>query len=291
MQKKQVGFLFTILFLIIAGAGYWIYNQQTKIEQMSEEFNLVKEDLTDDYSQLVLQYEGYDLKTDNDSLLKLYEEEKIKVQRLRDELTTVKASDVKRIRQLKNELKTVRKVLKSYIAQVDSLNKVNSKLVAENKKVKRRYREISRTANKLSKEKEQLKERVTLASQLNATNIQLLAVNKRGKKERKISKVKQLNISFTIARNITTDPGDKTIYIVIMKPNDEILTKKENHLFKYEDKEIPYSIRKDIEFTGEEKTNTVYWKVEEFLNPGTYQVAIFVDGNQIGLKSFILKKK
>ena len=43
-----------------------------------------------------------------------------------------------------------------------------------------------------------------------------------------------------------------------------------------------YSIRKDIEYTGEDQAVTVYWDVNEALSAGIYRADIFADGHNIG---------
>ena len=61
-------------------------------------------------------------------------------------------------------------------------------------------------------------------------------------------------------------------------------------VFPFEDREINYSCRKLIEYTGEELNDvTMYWAVEEFLYPGEYRVDIFADNYMIGTRSFTLK--
>lgn len=286
--KLLIGIIIALV-LIVAGAVTWIVIQSTKMNEMTELFDLEKEELSDEFSQLAVQYEGYELNVNNDSIIELFEAEKMKVQRLREELRTVKSTNTSRISELKKELATVRGVLKTYIAQVDSLNKINSALQEENQTVTRKFQEARSNANQLSKEKEQLSERVTMASQLDATNIAIKSVNKRGKDENKVTKVTQLNISFTITKNITAPTGEKSIYLRIAKPDDDVLVKSASNVFAYENKNIAYSIRKDIEYSGEEQSVTVYWKVEEFLQSGTYRVDIFADGNLIGKKTFSME--
>lgn len=158
----------------------------------------------------------------------------------------------------------------------------------ENKEVKSKYSAATAQISTLAEEKKSLNEKVTLASQLDATNISVLPMNKRGRKARKVKDVKKIAISFTIVKNITAETGNKTLYVRIAKPDNEILSKG-NTTFAYEDKEITYSIKKYIEYTGEEQSVTVYWNVEEFLPSGTYNVYIFADGNMIGQNSFTLK--
>ena len=76
--------------------------------------------------------------------------------------------------------------------------------------------------------------------------------------------------------------------IRITQPNDELLTKASSGTFAFEGKQIPYSIRREIEYNGEDTPVTMYWPVEESLQSGTYRVKIFADGNQIGSASFAL---
>ena len=46
---------------------------------------------------------------------------------------------------------------------------------------------------------------------------------------------------------------------------------------------------KTIEYTGNETPVTMYWNVSETLNPGTYSVSVFADGNLIGQRNFTFK--
>ena len=75
-----------------------------------------------------------------------------------------------------------------------------------------------------------------------------------------------------------------------MKPDDDVLMKSRANTFAFEGKEINYSMKKMIEYSGEEVDVTMYWNIEEFLSPGAYRVDIFADGNLIGRKSFSLEK-
>ena len=187
------------------------------------------------------------------------------------------------------ELKTVRAVLRSYVMQIDSLNRINEALTTENKEVKKKYSEATRQINTLAQEKKNLNEKVTLAAQLDATNFVIETKNKRGKVTNKVKNVKKIAVSFTIVKNITAKTGERTIYVRIANPNNEVLSKSASDTFTYENRDLEYSIKKYIEYTGEEQTVTVYWDVEEFLPAGTYQVYVFADGTMIGQQSFSMK--
>lgn len=286
-NKKLVGAVI-ILIIIVAGVSFLAVNEYRKNKEMTEVFAVEKQEMENEYSTFAAQYDELQIQINNDSLREKLESEKLKTQRLLEELRQVKTTNAAEILRLKKELKTVRAVLRTYVIQIDSLNRLNVALMEENKEVKSKYSAATAQISTLAEEKKSLNEKVTLASQLDATNISVLPMNKRGRKARKVKDVKKIAISFTIVKNITAETGNKTLYVRIAKPDNEILSKG-NTTFAYEDKEITYSIKKYIEYTGEEQSVTVYWNVEEFLPSGTYNVYIFADGNMIGQNSFTLK--
>ena len=290
MNKNKI-LVVTIVVLVIlfGGISFFALQQLQKNKEMTELYAIEKEEMENEYSTFATQYDELQIQINNDSLREKLESEKLKTQRLLEELRHVKTSNAAEIMRLKKELKTVRAVLRTYVIQIDSLNKINAALTEENKNVKNKYHEATARIDNLSKEKKSLHEKVSLAAQLDATNIVAAPMNKRGKKARKVKDVKKIAISFTIVKNITAETGNKTIYVRIAKPDNNVLTKNASDTFKYEDRTIPYSIKKYIEYTGEEQTVTVYWNVEEFLSSGTYNIYLFADGNMIGQNSFILK--
>lgn len=282
--------LVVVLLIGIGLAAYFIYQKNNQIEEMQQMHEITKQQLEDEYDNIDTQYEGFKITIKNDSLLQQLSNEQAKVQRLREELKTVKATDRAEINRLNNELASLRKVLRSYVVQIDSLNRLNEKLAQENKEISNKYERTSQTLNKVTKEKENLSEKVTLAAKLDATSVRVSATNKKGKEQKKIKNIEQLAVSFLITKNITAQPGEKTIYVRIMKPDDDVLVKNRANTFPYENRDVQYSMKRVIEYGGQEVPVTLYWKVEEFLMPGTYRVDIFADGNLIGSGAFSLEK-
>lgn len=287
-KNKKFIVILIVLIVLIAGVSFLAINEFRKNKEMAEVFAVEKEEMENEYSTFAAQYDELQVQINNDSLREKLESEKLKTQRLLEELRQVKTTNAAEIIRLKKELKTVRAVLRSYVIQIDSLNRLNAALREENQEVKSKYSAATAQINTLSQEKKSLNEKVSLAAQLDATNISALPMNKRGRKARRVKDVKKIAITFTIAKNITAETGNKTVYVRIAKPDNGILSKG-NTTFAYEDREITYSIKKYIEYTGEEQSVTVYWDVEEFLPSGTYHVYIFADGNMIGQNSFEMK--
>jgi hypothetical protein len=290
-RKKALLITAIIVIAVLIGGFVWyiLYDKQEDAA-MKELFELEKASLTDEYEELSLQYEGYKFSVGNDSLVALLTTEQMRVQRLMEELRTVKITSASQINQLKKELESLRKIMRGYVAQIDSLNAENQKLKNENRQVTQRYRQATSAAAQLTKEKEKLTERVNLASRLDATAIHVTPLTSKGKLSKKIDKTTQLMVQFSIAKNITAPVGEKALYVRIMKPDDDILRKPNSGIFPFENKTIAYSMMKTVEYDGEEAQVVMYWDVEEYLSPGTYRVDIFADGNMIGRKTFPLEK-
>jgi hypothetical protein len=283
--------IFLILGLGVVAFFFWkekndnIQNQKETQEMME----FTKERMEDEYETIGTEYDELIINIKNDSLIHQLENEKAKVQRLMEELKSTKATNAQEIKRLKDELTTLRGVLRSYVAQIDSLNRLNQQLTQENQVITSKYNETTRALNQVSQERENLTEQVTKAAKLDATNVSVQATNSKGKTQKNIKKVEQLVVSFLISKNITAQPGLKNIYVRIMKPDDDVLAKSRGNTFAYENRQVTYSMMRQIEYTGEEVPVTLYWKVEEFLMPGTYRVDIFADGSRIGSRSFTLQ--
>ena len=290
MNKKPLLIIaVSVLVIALVGITYLLFTEKQNNRELVEEFALEKEDLENEYTRFAQQYDELKLTVSNDSLSVLLEQEQIKTQRLLEELRTVKSSNATEIRRLKKELSSLRKIMIGYINQIDSLNKLTNQQKQVIAEVTQKYNAASRQINNLSEEKKNLNKKVTLATQLDATNIWVEPKNKRDKKVKKVKDVVKFTIGFTIVKNITAETGERTLYINIYKPNNEVLTKNAANTFEYENRSLPYSIKKYIEYNGEEQPITVFWNVEEYLSAGTYRVDIFADGTMIGSQRFTLE--
>ncbi len=294
MNKKLISISFIVIILVACGIIFYLYNSlsttQTEMEEMVEMMNYEKEQLENEYADVALEIEGMSIKVNNDSLLHQLDREQKRVQLLLEELRTVKATNARRIAELKEELSTVRKVLVTYVRQVDSLTAVNTKLEAENRQVQQRYEAATEEVKSLSEERERLVEKVTIASQLEATNVVVDLQNERGRKTKSVRKLAIIKVDYTIAKNNTAEVGNKTIYMRVATPDNMVLQKQPTDLFTFEGSQIAFSARKSFEYTGEEFSDAIYYTVTETLWEGDYRVDLFVDGHLIGQQYFNLVK-
>ena len=287
MKKKVLIPLVVVILALIGGLAYLfksLEEQKQVNRDMQELAELDKQEMENEYERFALQYSEMKTQINNDSIVEQLTQEQMKTQKLLEELKKVKADDAREITRLKKELATVREVLRSYIIQVDSLNRLNESLKQENSRVNAVLQERNSQIAGLSNEKASLSEKVAIAAQLDATNISLSLLNKRDKPTKKLKDTKKMQVNFTITKNVTASNGNRTVYVRIQNPGGNTLSGGGS--FAYEYRNLEYSMKKTIEYTGEEVSVATFWNVSQMLEGGQYRVSIFADGNMIGSRTF-----
>ncbi len=264
-----------------------------KMQAQIDSLQLVNEQLqlAGEYDSLNIEFQQYENQAQylqNDSLAEKYAEAKDKVEKLLVELKTQKITSGKRIQELKDEISTLKKLMRHYVAIIDSLGKENAGLKAENAEIKQQNQRLSSTVNEYSQKNEVLSERMQLAEKLNLTGLSFTALNKKGKNEKKISKAKQLLVSFTIPQNNSTPVGEKTFYVRIVSPEGNVLGS--GHTFAFEGGNVAYTERKTIEYDQQETSLAVYHNVATALTKGNYIVEVFVDNYRLASRTFAMTK-
>ena len=287
MNKKILIPLIVLGVLLIGGIAFLAFRlekQQQENKEMQELAALDKKEMENEYQQFANQYSEMKTQISNDSIVAQLTAEQEKTQKLLDELRQVKSTDAREIARLKKELATVRAVLRSYVLEIDTLNRLNQHREDENTRVRGQYEEATKRIEGLNTERASLSEKVAIAAQLDATGIKMSLKNKRGKDTDKVKKCKTVQVSFTIAKNVTAHNGMKTFYVRITTPTGAVLGNGGS--FSYENRTLQCSMKKTAEYTGQETSIVTFWNVSQTLIEGAYNVSIFADGNMIGSRTF-----
>lgn len=291
-QRKRKALLIvgiSLLLLLVAGGGYYLVRQQRTINDMRELSALDKQMLQDQFDELNMQYEEFSFEISNDSIAKRLEQEQAKVQRLMEELKQVKSTDAAEISRLRRELDTLRKILKSYVIQIDSLNRANQALRTENKAQREEISRVTSQRRQLQEEKSDLSEKVQLAAKLSVSNFRVIGLNSRGRDTKRIKSMKQLQINFQVDRNVTAEPGMKMIYLRLSMPDGTLMQQAgQSGSMPFESGQVPYSVSRQIEYSGEPTQVSLYWDIQEYLPEGVYTAEVFSDGYKIGRFNFTL---
>lgn len=305
LDKKNlrlIALLITIAIVAVVGSLVYVASQKRSIQQVRTEIaQLEKERMEQELLQLQEEYgvqveklrqgTGYGeqyMHLSSDSLLEELGQEKARVAQLTEELRLTKASDAKKIQKLSGEVASLRKVLRSYVRQVDSLQTINTQLRQENETVKRDYQEASRKVGLLNQEKEELTEKMSLAAQLDLKDVHCTPLDKRGRATKRINRVTHLRFDFTIVRNVSAEVGLRKIYVRLLNPNNMPIVTPSAGEFEYEGTLLQATASKQIEYGGEDLAETIFWSVEQTLIEGTYHADFFADGVRIGRLTFQL---
>ena len=250
--------------------------------------------LTNEFNQLNAdfnQYEDQQRYLKNDSLVQKYNEARLKVEGLLTELNQEKQSNAanrKRIKELENEIATLKGILKHYLEEIKRLGEENEGLRQEIQQVTERNQQLSTQVTQATTKNEELTQTVNLAKKLNITGLTLHAYNKKGKNEKNITKARQLAVSFIVSPNNTASPGMKDFYVRIVSPEGSLLGN--GGTFQIDGGNVQSTAHRQMEYSNDELSVSIYWDVNTTLTPGDYTVEVFADGYRLASRHFTMKK-
>lgn len=250
--------------------------------------------LTNEFNQLnadFSQYEDQQIYLKNDSLVQQYNQARMKVEGLLQELNAEKQSNSRnraRIKQLEGEIATLKGIVRHYLEEIKRLGEENEGLRQEIQQVNQRNEQLASQAASTARDNEQLSQTVKLAKKLNITGLSLRAFNKKGKNEKNITKARQLGVSFTVSPNNTTAPGMKDFFVRILSPEGALLGGGGS--FSFDGQSLAATAHRTVEYANDELSVSVYWDVNTTLTPGDYTVDVFCDGYRLASRRFTMKK-
>lgn len=303
-QNRTMLWIIIGLAVAIVCLGVWFIIASTSQKKQLEEAIALKEQAELDMAQQALQ-EDYDALNNefaifensrqmmlDDSvkaaLTQKYETARLQIEKLNQELKNQKSKSAAEIKKLKDEISTLRNLLRHYVEEINRLNQENQALRNENAEIKDKNQQLTSRVQETTRRNEVLSERMTLAEKLNVTGLNLMPLNKKGKQEKKVQKARQLKVTFTIPQNNSTPVGEKAIYLRIVSPSGQLLGNAGS--FSFEGATLQATAKKVVEYAGEEIGGvTIYWDVDTALTPGSYTVELFADNYRLVSRSFELK--
>ena len=244
-----------------------------------------KEMLQQELTELSHNYD--DLKTNNDTLNAKLLGEQEKIANLLDQMKEFRDNSYAEINRYKREIGTLKDVLRSYVVQIDSLNQLNQRLAQENSEVRKQMSWVRERNEKLETQQKDMKEVIARASALRTENFVVYPVNKKDK-ETNWKKCFNLKAEFVITKNITTERGQRTIYLRLKRPDDKVIAFSDKSFFKYENVSLTYSAKREITYEGERLEMAIYWPNDGSLIKGKYIAELFCDYEIIGTPEFFL---
>ena len=286
-KSTPVGMIVTS---IILGVGlvlliYLYFDKKNKMVEMETVLTQEKDSLANELRHMVVAYDT--LKTTNDTLNAGLQKQKNKIV----QLLSINASNVQLIKKYKNEITTMREIMKSYIVQIDSLNTRNKMLTSENSEIKQQITQVRNTNTELSKVKEELSSKVEVASVIQAKNIVAVSLNKKRKETTRIGSLDKLRICFTLRENPLAKQGQKDVYMRVIRPDSLVVTTSPDNLFEYKGNKIIYSAMRQVDYMNQDIEVCIFLDNKGDFIIGNYSVELFLDDNIIGRTNFMLSKK
>ncbi|HEY5536728.1 MAG TPA: hypothetical protein VIL99_17570 [Ignavibacteria bacterium] len=269
-----------LIFLI-----YLYFDKKNKMAEMELVLTQEKDSLANELRHMVVAYDT--LKTNNDTLNAGLQKQKNKIV----QLLSLNASNVQLIKKYKNEISTMRDIMKSYIVQIDSLNTRNKLLVSENTEIKQQINQVRNTNTELSKVKEELNSKVEVASIIQAKNIVAVSLNKKRKETTRINLLDKLRICFTLRENPLAQAGQKDVYMRVIRPDSLVVTSSPDNLFEYKDNKIIYSATRQVDYMNQDIEVCIFLDNNGDFVIGNYSVELYLENNIIGRTNFMLSKK
>ena len=285
-RNNLIVIILSVLLVVLASLFFW---QRSSYRTDAILIRAEKDSIA---SELTRMASGYDsLRSQNDSLNQTISYAQTKVKDLLSEVDQVKNVSYQQITKYRQEVTTLRDIMRNYIVQIDSLNQKNQRLMADITDVKQEVTDVKSANQQLESEKKKLEQTVNLAAQMEATELKAIGITAKGKEQIKASKIEKVKIDFTLSKNQTAKRGAKNVYIRIQRPDQILLMKSDKDLFKFEGTKIPFSVMREVEYEGNDLPVSIYWdnSNESSLIPGKYTVDVFADERNIGTTTFEVK--
>jgi hypothetical protein len=286
-KSTPVGMIVTSIILGVALISliYMYFDKKNKMIEMETVLSQEKDSLANELRHMVVAFDT--LKTNNDTLKAGVEKQKNKIV----QLLSVNASNVRLIKSYKNEISTMRDIMKSYIVQIDSLNTRNKLLTSENTEIKQQITEVRNSNTELSKVKEELSTKVEVASIIQAKNITAVSLNKKRKETTRIGNLDKLRICFTLRENALAKAGQKDVFMRVIRPDSLAVASSPDNLFEYKGNKIIYSATRQVDYSNQDIEVCIFLDNKGDFVIGNYSVELYLDDNIIGRTNFMLSKK
>lgn len=281
---KKVMYALIAVVLLLAGVLAYVWYQKTSLVN---DLTVEKEELTaqmvalqNDYETLSSEYDDINLQLDSS---------RIEVQLLIEKVRKTEATNRSKIRQYEKELGTLRSIMRNYVVQIDSLNRLNKRLTADAAEARRQAAESRRKTEELSKAVEDLTGQVAAGAVLKAYNLKAEAYNSSDKVTDRSSRVKYVLTSLSLGENDLAEKGPVTVYIRVKDPDGILLLNDVQKTFEYNGEPMICSASREVDYQGSAVDLGIYLNDIAAFSKGVYTVEAYTAKSLLGTTEFMLR--
>ncbi len=314
--KKSNGAFLAIIILLGLACAFLAYLWNDKNNKLNDATNLNLK-LKADNEMMNQMMAGYvdnmsnDLRKDLQSMMDTYDvllekgsEQNDSLMAQRQQIETM-MNDMEQLRRqnrlsgsklaaMKKENETLRRIMKSYVIQIDSLN---TNLLMTRNDLKSTKNELSTTVNERDQYKTEAERNADMVKKgqvLQAYNFVSgglrMKLNNTTTETNRASRTVQIRSSFTLSENPLTPKGQKTVYMQIIAPSGKTLQNRTSNVVDTDNGPIAFSDKKEINYTNQRLDISIYYDFRgEDADKGNYKVNIYIAGALVGSDSFTLK--
>jgi flagellar basal body-associated protein FliL len=286
-KQKTILIILIVVSVILAGAlGYiWYQNTQNKeqLEERKKELAANMQDLLDlqdAYSGLSVQYDTISMQLDSS---------RMEVELLMEKLQKERQISNATIRQYQKELGTLRTVMKGYIVQIDSLQKLNTKLTADAAAARKEAAASKRKTEELSKTVASLNDQVSAGAVIKAYGLKTEAYNKSDKVTDRSSRTTYLLTTLTLGENDLAQKGPVTVYIRVKDPEGFLLVNGNQKAFEYNGEVMNCSASREVDYQGAAVDLGIYLNDIPEYTKGVYTVEAYTSKTLLGTTELMLR--
>lgn len=287
-KQKKILIAVTAVLVVLCGVlGYMWHKTDSELDVNIEESKAALAasaqdllDLQEAYSGLSIQYDTINMQLDSSRM-----EVELLMQKLQDERKISNAT----IKQYQKELGTLRTIMKGYIVQIDSLQKLNTKLTADAAAARQEAAASRKKTEELSKTVESLSGQVSAGAVIKAYGLKAEAYNKSDKVTDRSSRTTYILTSLTLGENDLAEKGPVTVYIRVKDPEGFLLVNGSQKAFEYNGEVMNCSASREVDYQGAAVDLGIYLNDIPEFTKGVYTVEAYTAKALLGTTEFMLR--
>jgi|TARA_B110000116_G_scaffold19622_1_gene15592 hypothetical protein len=290
-NKKIIYSLITLIIILIISTGILIFNSiESEKERVKKqiEMDIVYNELDSisillgDKILTISQLGG-----EIDSLIIIKEN-------LEKEKKDFRSRAYSQINRLQNKVDGYKELLIAQDDEIKKLKSINEQLFKENNDQKVEINTLNDKISTINETKETLQEKVNYASRIELNNVEIFGVSKNNKRFKNSFRNRLINkiiIDIEISENEIAKIEVIDIYIRIEKPDGSVMydISKGSGSFTYENRELFYSLKKEILIDKSVKSFSVEYQKNEDFTLGKHTITFYTNSYIIGKKEFLVK--
>ncbi len=292
MTNRVYIILISILSVLSLFLGYMLYSTKKELTERIVYVDKQNGTLIDERDGLQMELEQMqstfsEMETDNKQMQDSIQWQTNRIAKL---LASARNKDFD-IKQLRDETATLRRIMKGYIHDIDSLQRMNDRLIVEKQNESDRANRAETQSKQLANELSTTQDVVSKGSVLSAAGFSNKGIKEKsrgGEKDvERASQASQIKSCFTIRQNSIVKSGTKKIYMRVESPSGQLIGNAGS--VNLDGQSTAYSAMREIDYQNQD-TDVCMYCLASGLTKGTYKISIYEGGKKIGQSDLVFSR-